>query len=48
MKFLYIYVSTHLHILNKKQNHQVRKYQCTWNPSQEKLDQSMFINETAC
>ena len=38
----YIYILTYiLHILNKKYNYIVRKYQGTWDCSQKKLEQSM-------
>ena len=38
----HIYILTYiLHILNKKYNYIVRKYQGTWDRSQKKLEQSM-------
>ena len=49
---IYIYIHTHLHILNKenkkKYNHQVREYQCNWDPSQKNLALCILINKTVC
>ena len=49
-RYVLFFLSTHLHILNKKieYNHQVHKYQCTWDPSKKRLEQRMSINETVC
>ena len=46
--FSFIYTFTHLK--QKKYNHQVRKYQCTWDPSKKALNkkQRMKIYENIC
>ena len=39
----WVFLSTHLHII-KKYNHQVRKYQCTWNPSKKDVKGRVFVS----
>ena len=40
--FFYLHICT---FKQKKYNHQVRKYQCTWDPSKKRLEQRILIYE---
>ena len=49
MHNFFLIFNFHLHIYTfkaKKYNHQIREYECTWNPREKGLEQRMIIGNS--